>query len=74
MFLKLFFSFLIIIPKIKTEIEARIRLTSNNEFIIETQDFSESKLYIARAYYNNTLNETGWDTLSITTNIFPSLI
>lgn len=68
MFLKLFFSFLIIIPKIKTEIEARIRLTSNNEFIIETQDFSESKLYIARAYYNNTLNETGWDTLSITTN------
>ena len=68
MFLKIFFFILIIIPNIKTEFEARIRITSNNEFIIETSNFSKTELYIATAYYNNSLNEIGWDTLSITTN------
>ena len=49
------------------ELEARIYLTSSNEYIIETSNFSSS-IYTAVAYYNDTLEKKGWDTLSIKTN------
>ncbi len=52
----------------KNTIEGRIRITSSNNWIIETENFSEDYNYIATAYYEPTLQETGWDTFAITTN------
>ena len=58
---------LIFLFSLSYELEARIYLTSSNEYIIETSNFSSS-IYTAVAYYNDTLEKKGWDTLSIKTN------
>ena len=58
---------LIFLFSLSYELEARIYLTSSNEYIIETSNFSSS-IYTAVAYYNYTLEKKGWDTLSIKTN------
>ena len=50
------------------EIEGRIRLDNQNNWIIETENFSSDNLYIATAFYDPSLNEKGWDTLHLTTN------
>ena len=50
------------------EIESRIRRNGKGEWIIETDNFSETTLYIATAFYTPSLEEIGWDYLSITTN------
>jgi hypothetical protein len=52
------------------EIEARIRLVGENQWIIDKSPFSEQYRYIATAFYTKGLEETGWDFLSITTNNF----
>ena len=52
------------------EIEARIRITGDNKWIIETEPFQEQYQYIAKAFYTPNLEENGWDFLSITTNNF----
>ena len=52
------------------EIEARIRLQGENQWIIETSPFSEEYRYIATAFYTKGISEIGWDFLSITTNNF----
>ena len=64
----LFFSIIISI-KSATEIEARIRKLGD-QWLIETGPFSDVYQYIATAFYTNSLEETGWDFLSITTNNF----
>ena len=58
---------LIFLFSLSYELEARIYLTSSNEYIIETSNFSSS-IYTAVAYYNDTLEKKGWDTLFIKTN------
>ena len=58
---------LIFLFSLSYELEARIYLTSSNEYIIETSNFSSS-IYTAVVYYNYTLEKKGWDTLSIKTN------
>ena len=65
----LFFSIIISI-KSATETEARIRKLGNDQWLIETGPFSDAYQYIATAFYTNSLEETGWDFLSITTNNF----
>ena len=50
------------------EIEGRIRLDNQNNWIIETKNFSSDYLYVATAFYNPLLNEKGWDILHLTTN------
>ena len=50
------------------EIEGRIRLDNQNNWIIETENFSSDNLYIATAFYDPSLNEKGWDTLHLKTN------
>ena len=64
--------FISIFSLIKTaeEIEARIRLQGENQWIIETSPFSEEYRYIATAFYTKGISEIGWDFLSITTNNF----
>ena len=52
------------------EIEARIRLVGESQWIIDKAPFSEQYRYIATAFYTIGLEETGWDFLSITTNNF----
>jgi hypothetical protein len=52
------------------EIESRIRLVGENQWIIENAPFSDQYRYIATAFYTKGLEETGWDFLSITTNNF----
>ena len=56
--------------KTAEEIEARIRLQGENQWIIETSPFSEEYRYIATAFYTKGISEIGWDFLSITTNNF----
>ena len=56
--------------KCAEEIEARIRISADNEWIIEKEPFSETYQYIATAYYTPNLEELGWDFLSIKTNNF----
>ena len=70
LFINLFFNTIlkIIETSSKNTIEGRIRITSKNTWIIETENFSEDYNYIATAYYESTLLETGWDTFAITTN------
>ena len=58
----------IISPKNSNEIEGRIRIDGDSNFIIETSNFSDEFSYIATAFYTPNLNETGWDFLSLTTN------
>ena len=65
LFLSIFISL-----KCAEEIEARIRITADNEWIIEEEPFSETYQYIATAYYTPNLEELGWDFLSIKTNNF----
>ena len=67
--LLIFLSFFISI-KTAEEIEARIRLEGNHNWIIESAPFPEDRRYIATAFYTRGLEETGWDFLSITTNNF----
>jgi hypothetical protein len=52
------------------EVESRIRLVGENQWIIENAPFSDQYRYIATAFYTKGLEETGWDFLSITTNNF----
>jgi len=65
----LLFSIFVSIKSAK-EIEARIRITVDNEWIIEKESFSDKYQYIATAYYTPNLDEVGWDFLTITTNNF----
>lgn len=50
------------------EIEARIRIDGKGNWFIEKGEFLEENLYVATAFYNPSLDEVGWDFLSITTN------
>ena len=61
-----------ILTLIKTveEIEARIRLEGENQWIIDTSPFSDEYRYIATAFYTKGIAEIGWDFLSIATNNF----
>ena len=52
------------------EIEARIRIEGDNQWKIDLSPFSEEVRYIATAFYTPSLEEIGWDFLSITTNNF----
>ena len=72
MSLKNIYLFLLILLSTKSILgkEARIRLTGDNKWIIEVDSFPEPHQYIATAFYKDTLSETGWDFLSITTNNF----
>ena len=64
--LYLFFSILKLIKS--KEIEGRIRIDNEKNWIIETENFSSDNLYIATAFYNPLLDESGWDILHLTTN------
>ena len=64
--LYLFFSILKLIQS--KEIEGRIRIDNEKNWIIETENFSSDNLYVATAYYNPLLDESGWDILHLTTN------
>ncbi len=64
--LYLFFSILKWIKSKK--IEGRIRIDNEKNWIIETENFSSDNLYVATAYYNPLLDESGWDILHLTTN------
>ena len=50
------------------KIEARIKVDSKNNWKIIYSDFSDEEIYVATAFYTNSLLETGWDKLAITTN------
>jgi len=65
----LFLSIFIYI-KCAEEEESRIRITTDNKWIIEKEPFSDEYQYIATAYYTQSLDEVGWDFLSIKTNNF----
>ena len=65
----LFLSIFIYIKCAKEE-ESRIRITTDNKWIIEKEPFSDEYQYIATAYYTPSLDEVGWDFLSIKTNNF----
>ena len=51
-----------------TKIEARIKVDAKNNWEIVYNDFDPKTHYVATAYYTDSLNETGWDKLSISTN------
>lgn len=68
-----FLSFLLCLLQIqgkitKTEIEARIIYNSDDTWTIVEEDFKDDVNYVATAYYSPSLEQTGWDTLAITTN------
>jgi hypothetical protein len=68
LFHKLFlFIFLINIISPK-RIEARIKLDSNKQWQVIYSDFKEEDIYIAKAYYTDSIPDDGWDKLAITTN------
>ncbi len=48
--------------------EARIKLKGKNEWEIVYNNFTDEDIYVAQAFYTDSLNETGWDKLSISTN------
>ena len=58
----------IIIQISSEKIEARITLSNTGEWTIYTSDFKEEYLYVATAYYENTLQSKGFDLLAISTN------
>ena len=51
-----------------SKIEARIKINGQNNWEIVYNNFQDTENYVATAYYNNSLEETGWDKLSISTN------
>ena len=67
-----FYYFLLLITLfslIVTErIEARIKVDSKKNWQIVYSDFKDEDIYVATAYYTNSLSEVGWDKLAITTN------
>jgi hypothetical protein len=54
---------------IKTEkIEARIKVDGKNNWEVVYSNFKDEDIYVAKAYYTDSLLEIGWDKLAITTN------
>ena len=54
---------------IKTErIEARIKYDGKKNWEIIYSNFKDEDIYVAKAYYTDSLSEIGWDKLAITTN------
>ena len=64
----LLFSFLISSIISSTKIEARIKVDAQKVWEIVYENFTETDHYVATAFYTNSLEEEGWDRLSITTN------
>ena len=49
-------------------IEARIKVNANKNWEVVYSDFKDEDIYVATAYYTDSLLEVGWDKLAITTN------
>ena len=49
-------------------IEARIKVKANKNWEVVYSDFKDEDIYVATAYYTDSLLEVGWDKLAITTN------
>ena len=65
----LFFVLIILLYKIKAErIEARIKVDAKKNWTIVYSDFKEEDIYVATAFYTDSLLQDGWDKLAITTN------
>ena len=65
----LFVLLIITFSVVNTEkIEARIKLNGKNEWEIVYNNFTDEDIYVAQAFYTDSLPETGWDKLSISTN------
>ena len=65
----LFVLLIITFSAVNTEkIEARIKLNGKNEWEIVYNNFTDEDIYVAQAFYTDSLPETGWDKLSISTN------
>ena len=50
-----------------SETEARIYYSVDNQWTILTENFDETKPFIAKGFYNDILDTNGWDKLAITT-------
>ena len=50
------------------EVEARIYYSNEGAWSIVTENFDETKSYVAKAFYDKKFEEYGWDELHITTN------
>ena len=50
------------------EVEARIYYSNEGTWSIVTENFDETKAYVAKAFYDKKFEEYGWDELHITTN------
>ena len=67
--ISLLFLLILLLSYIKTEkIEARIKVDAKNNWSVKYSDFKDEEIYVATAFYTNSLSETGWDKLAITTN------
>ena len=51
-----------------SETEARIYYSVDNKWTILTENFDETKPYVAKGFYNDIFDTNGWDKLAITTN------
>ena len=49
-------------------IEARIKVKANKNWKVVYSNFKDEDIYVATAYYTDSLLEVGWDKLAITTN------
>ena len=50
------------------KIEARIKIDGKNNWEVVYSNFKDEDIYVATAFYTNSLLEVGWDKLAITTN------
>ena len=51
-----------------SETEARIYYSVDNQWTILTENFDETKPFVAKGFYNDIFDTNGWDKLAITTN------
>ena len=69
---KVYFTLLLLITilalSLSDKIEARIKVNGKNKWEVVYSNFKDEDIYVARAFYNNSLSEVGWDKLAITTN------